>query len=466
MNLSADEILSIPHIAANDFDRMSTVVGVSTDSRTVERGQAFVAIRGERLDGHDFLSTAIQRSAAAIVVEARWVLQNATMMASIHVPRLVVDNTVQALGALARLHRRRFSIPVIAVGGSNGKTTTKEMIRTVLEQRYRVLATQGNLNNHIGVPHTLFKLDKDHEAAVIEMGTNHAGEIAYLCSVAEPTHGLITNIGREHLEHFGSVSGVAHAEGELFAWIGGRKGTAFVNADDARIVSMTRRLKQKVTFGFRSRFAHVRGSRPTLDEQGRSRFQARKAAGRSFDIEVPIPGVHNAANALAAAAIGLTLKVPSGSVAKALARFQAASKRMQTMQIMGATVLNDAYNANPDSMLAALATLGAIQTQGKRIAVLADMLELGTSAEKAHRAIGRALKKNGIDHVLAYGPLARHVVDAATSRVALHYDNKNVLAEHLKKLIAPGDVVLVKGSRGMQMEDIVTSLMDVHQTMA
>ncbi len=275
MKLTLSDMLAIPHQKAIGFDGLKNfnIPGISIDSRTVKTGELFIAIRGDQFDGHNFISKAIETGAACIIVESRWAEVNTAMMVSIHVPRLIVENTIHALGHLARMYRLKYTIPFIAVGGSNGKTTTKEMLRSILNQKYDVLHTEGNLNNHIGVPLTLFRLSKKHEVAVIEIGTNHPGEIEYLCTVLEPTHGLITNIGCEHLEFFGSIEGVAKAEGELFDWLAKHKGTSFVNMDDKHIVNL-KMPKKAIRYGFSSRSSvSIRGTVKSFDANGKALLQ-------------------------------------------------------------------------------------------------------------------------------------------------------------------------------------------------
>jgi UDP-N-acetylmuramoyl-tripeptide--D-alanyl-D-alanine ligase len=468
MNLKTEDLLSIPHRVAHAIDAATrwNATGVSTDSRNVNSGDVFVAIRGERFDGHNFVSTAVEQGAVAVIVDARWASSNGQMLARLYLPRLVVDDTVDALGSIARIVRRQFDIPVIAVGGSNGKTTTKEMIRSVLAQRLQVLATEGNLNNQIGVPQTLFRLDKKHDVAVIEVGTNHPGEIAHLCAVAEPTHGLLTNIGREHLEHFGSVEGVARAEGELWDWLAANWGTAFVNGDDAHIVRSARKVNKKVVYGFRSRTAAIKGSRLTTDDEGRASLSVRKGSKAAFRVQVAVPGLHNGFNALAAAAVGLSMGVAPTKIVEALSGLTAASKRMQVVHVNGVTILNDTYNANPDSVLAALATLSAYRTDGRRIAVLGDMFELGSAATESHRLVGRAVRRERIDLLLATGPFSQETVRASGMASAEHHPDKSSLVRRLQSMLQSGDVVLVKGSRGMQMEDVVSAITSTSRSAA
>lgn len=460
MTLTKSDILTLPHHEAIGFDGLKnfTIAGISINSRTIRAGDLFIAIRGTQFDGHNFVSKAIEMGACAIIVERRWAESNATMMVSIHIPRIVVEDSIHAFGQLANKYRRKFKIPVIAVGGSNGKTTTKEMIKSVLSQKYRVLSTEGNFNNHIGVPQTLLRLERKHTVAVVEIGTNHPGEIAYLCSVLEPTHGLITNIGQEHLEFFGSKEGVANSEGELFDWLGQHKGTAFINADDPLIARQSKKLKKSVRYGFSARTAAVRGKIQSFNSQAQAFLQIKHLAKKAFDITVGVPGKHNAQNALAASAVGLTLRVPMKSIQKALGSFQPASKRMQVQHCGDVSILNDTYNSNPDSMISALETLHTMSTQGKKIAILADMLELGPQAVELHQQAGTSLEGYGIDSLFTFGALAKHIHDAASVHMKAHFEQKQALIEHVAQTLASGDIILVKGSRGMKMEEVVESL--------
>jgi UDP-N-acetylmuramoyl-tripeptide--D-alanyl-D-alanine ligase len=460
MKLTKSDILAIPHVKAIGFDGLKNLKfnGISIDSRTVKAGELFLAVRGDQFDGHNFISKAIEAGAAGIVVDRRWAEINASMMVSINIPRLIVENTIQVLGNFANRVRRKFNIPVIAIGGSNGKTTTKEMIRSVLSTKYHVLCTEGNLNNHIGVPQTLFRLEKNHEVAIVEIGTNHPGEIEYLCSVLEPTHGLITNIGREHLEFFGSLEGVAKSEGELYAWIVKHHGVIFVNADDSYLARISRKNKKNVRYGFSARKVSVKGTIESFNEHAQALLHVKPTGKKAIDITVGASGEHNAKNALAAAAVGIELNVPISDIQKSLALFRSAGKRMEVQRIAQKTILNDTYNANPDSMIAALTTLQAMKTKGKKIAVLADMLELGPQAEELHRQIGKSTARYGVDILLTFGSLSKSIHNAAMVETKAHFENKIALTEYLMHALADGDIVLVKGSRGMKMEDVVIGM--------
>jgi UDP-N-acetylmuramoyl-tripeptide--D-alanyl-D-alanine ligase len=262
------------------------------------------------------------------------------------------------------------------------------------------------LNNQIGVPQTLFRLERKHEVAIVEIGTNHPGEIDYLCSVLEPTHGLITNIGREHLEFFGSLEGVAKSEGELFVWIEKHHGIILVNADDKYLVRLSKKNKKVIRFGFSARKVSVQGTIESYNANAQALLRVKPRSKRAFDTTLGVSGEHNAKNALAAAAVSLTMKVPPADIQKSLASFQPAGKRMQMQHIVQVTILNDTYNANPDSTLAALATLQAMKPTGKKIAVLGDMLELGNQAKELHRQIGKTAARCGVDILLTIGTLS------------------------------------------------------------
>lgn len=471
MKLSSTDILNIAHVQTLGFEnnKRFEVTGVSTDSRAVKQGDLFVALRGEKFDGHDFLTKAAESGARALVVDMKWAGMNTVMLSSLAPPRLVVENTVHALGRLAHQYRRQFKIPFLVVGGSNGKTTTKDMITAVLQMKYNVLSTEGNLNNHIGVPQTLFRLEKKHDVAVIEIGTNHFGEIEYLCNILEPTHALITNIGKEHLEFFKSLDGVAKAEGEAFWWLRthrAKKCVGFINGDDERIVKQAKGLKKNISYGFEKNSARVKGKLLGINEYACVSMEVKQKGKKLFSINLSVPGTHNGHNALAAATVGLAMRVPVKKIQQALSSFAGSSKRMQLLKLGGFTVLNDTYNANPDSVLAALATLSAASTYGKKIAVLADMLELGENAVNEHQKIGKAVGRHGVEYLLTYGPLAKHTYDAAEVPFKFHYEQKNVLAEYLSELMSKGDIVLVKGSRGMKMEEVVAFLSERFQQAA
>ncbi len=435
---------------------------VSTDSRTVSGSQIFFALRGEQFDGHNYVGDAIGKNAVCAIVDRKWFGEKQSERAHrgepVHLPLVVVDDTTRALGDLARIYRRKFSMPVIAVGGSNGKTTTKEMIAEVLDKKFRVLKTSGNQNNRIGVPLTIFGFKTVHEIAVVEIGTNHFGEIQRLCEILEPTAGIVTNIGNEHLEFFKNLNGVKKEEGRLFNYLAATKGTAFVNADDNNLVDLSKELKRKLIFGFTSRRGYLSGQMFGMDGRGCVLFEL-KYKNKTEVVSLRVPGFHNAMNALAAAAVGTYYGVKINEVKNALESYRAFEKRMEIVKAGGVTILNDTYNSNPESASAALRWLSAIRPKGKRIAVLADMLELGLSAKREHQKIGREIAKENLDYLFTFGNLGRDIAAAAECKIETEaFDDKDELSEKLLLAVGPGDVVLVKGSRGMKMEEVVKKL--------
>lgn len=457
MNLTTKELDMLTHIEFRNRHLLKgkKITGLSTDSRKICGGDLFIALKGTTFDGHTFVAGAFGKGAVAAIVDTSFAPGSLSEK-----PLLVVEDTTRSLGELAHLHRMKFKIPLIAIGGSNGKTTTKDMVSSVLAASYNVLSTEGNLNNHIGVPQMLLRLQKRHDIAVIEIGTNHPGEIEYLCHLLAPTHGLITNIGKEHLEFFKSMDGVAEEEGKLFEYLRKReKSVSFVNADDQLVRSKAKGMRHQVSYGMYAKRVDIGGTITGLDKKGQTSFEYKRRKPATRDtIRLRIPGEHNAINALAAVAVGLTFKVSTRHTRKALESFSPTAKRMRVLDYEGVIIYDDTYNANPDSMISALRTLSSADVTGKKIAVLGDMLELGEWGVEEHARVGREATRLGIDYVLTYGELARSIHEAAHVECALHYEQKNVLAEYLSELIAPGDAVLVKGSRGMKMEDIVTFL--------
>ncbi len=440
--------------------KFSSSTNISTDSRTVARGQIFFALRGEKFDGHDFVSAAVKKGAACAVVDRKWYRSAARAHRFVSgSPLVVVEDTTRALANLAQIYRRKFGIPVIAVGGSNGKTTTKEMVAKVLSRKYRVLKTAGNHNNQIGVPLTILRMKESHEAAVVEIGTNHPGEIERLCEVLAPSAGVITNIGAEHLEFFKTISGVRREEGKLFASLARDGGTAFVNTDDRLVAELAAMPRRRVNYGFlASSRRHVAGKLFGFDNKGCAVFEI-KFAGRTELVHLGVPGIHNAANALAAAAVGFRYGLSHPEVREALESFRSYDKRMQMEKVSGVTILNDTYNSNAESSIAALHWLSTVRAAGKRIAVLADMLELGGASVREHEKVGKEAANAGIDRLFTFGKMARRIAESARGHVETQsFDDKLRLLGTLLQTISSGDVVLVKGSRGMKMEEVVEGL--------
>jgi len=425
----------------------STVESVTTDTRALQPGQLFVALAGPRFDGHDFVAglDPTQAAGALLAREMRTSL-----------PRVVVDDTLTALQRLAAAWRRQSKATVVALTGSNGKTTVKEMIAAILIEEGEVLATRGNLNNHIGVPLTLLSIRPKHAFAVVEMGANHAGEIAALTAIAKPDIALVTNAGAAHLEGFGSIDGVARAKGEIFAGLGDY-GTAVINADDAYADYWRSRVEARtcLTFGLD---ANADVSARGIDDQT---LHLVTPAGDT-KIRLALPGRHNVRNALAAAAVAIAAGSGLVSIRTGLEKVTQVRGRLVPREgVHGARLLDDSYNANPGSFAAALEVL--IAQPGAHWLVLGDMAELGASGEALHRMVGDLARDSHVARLFALGKLSRAAADAFGAGAA-HFESRAALIEALHDALgadaSAGINVLIKGSRSMRMEQVVEALLD------
>ena len=444
MRLSeAAAMLEVPFAGAD-----AEVLRVSTDSRAIQPGDLFIALRGERFDGGAFAAQALQQGAAGVVLDRA---QAPEIAAAIR-----VDDTRLALGKLAAAWRARFRLPVVAITGSNGKTTVKEMLAAILRAEAgsdaAVLNTEGNLNNDIGLPLMLLRLRETHQFAVLEMGMNHAGEIDYLTRLARPDVAVLNNALAAHIGLLGSLENIARAKGEIFAGLTDA-GIAVFNADSA-YAGMWRELNARrcmLDFGLTPAAAIHGRYRPG----GFGSMLTIALPNAELEVELQVPGEHNAMNALAAAAAAFALDVSHRSIVAGLAGFGGVKGRLQrTAALHGSTFIDDTYNANPDSVRAALAVLA--QQPGRKLLVLGDMGELGSDAAAMHAQIGLAARAAGVDRLLALGELTKETA-AAFGAGAMHFERIQELLAELENELAPDTTVLVKGSRFMQMERVVKS---------
>ena len=429
--------------------------GVSIDSRKIDAGQLFFAIIGERLDGHQFVESAFENGGSGAIVERKVDLELKPGQFMVK-----VEDTTQALQELAHYYRNKFSdLKVVGITGSAGKTTTKDMTAAVLSQKYNTLKTKGNLNNYYGLPLTLFQLNSEHQVLVVEMGMSNLKEIELLATLAEPQIGIVTNVGYSHLENLKTIDNVAKAKQELVENLSGEK-IAVLNGDDNRVVEMAE-LADKVYFYGEREDAEFR--LVDFKEEGLqgSKMDFR-AFGTRYSFQLPLPGEHNAYNALAAIAVGNILDMNFADIQQGLMSFEPSAMRMDIQHLdSDITILNDAYNANPDSMKASLKVLS--RSEGRNIAVLGDMLELGEYAEESHREIGQFAAQLGIDQIIVKGEFKDIVADGAKQvgytgdKVTTYQDNQGII-EKLNAIIQPGDTILIKGSRGMAMEGIVDAI--------
>lgn len=423
------------------------ISGVSIDTRKITPGCLFICIIGERFDAHDFISDAIEKGAAAVMVSKD---------IDIAAPYVKVADTAKALLALGAYYRRLFDINVVGITGSVGKTTAKEFTYLALSSALNTVKTQGNLNNEIGLPQTLFNIDSSTRAAVIEMGMNHFGEISRLSEAAAPTVAVITNIGVSHIENLGSRAGILKAKLEILN--GMKPGSALILNGDDDLLSTVRNDKFKIyTFSVN---APADFKAQDISEQGGATTFSVSYFGKRQGIEIPAAGIHNVYNALAAFAVAVILKLDSKKAAAKLNEYTPAGMRQRIKKVGSITVIEDCYNASPDSMAAALKTLAGMGC-GKKIAVLGDMLELGSYSEKAHSDVGKAAAACGIDCLLAVGQETKHTVKAAREAGlsdSWHFDTKEQLQNFLFDKAQSGDCVLFKASRRVKLEDIMTSI--------
>jgi UDP-N-acetylmuramoyl-tripeptide--D-alanyl-D-alanine ligase len=435
--------------------------GICTDSRSLRAGELFLALKGDRFDGHDFISQVIDGGAGGVVAARdRWEAMGGSPLP---VPVIVVEDALAALGDLAAWWRQLHPVPLVAITGSNGKTTTKEMVAAVMARHWPILKNQGNLNNLVGLPLTLLQLTRAHEAAVVEMGMNHPGEIARLTQIAAPDVGLITNIHPAHLEGLGSIEGIQAAKGELFSGLSGRA-TIVVNRDDPRVVELATSFPGRhVGFSTLDPAAHVTVAKVVGMDHESTRFILR-LGDETREIRIHVAGRHHLANAVAAAAVAWALKIAPGDIAAGLASFRPFDKRMEILALAGRVhLINDTYNANPGSMTAALQTLRALKAGGRAVAVLGDMLELGERSPELHWKVGRIAAQEGVDYLLAMGKQAHHLLGGAAeggmpSECLIQGYDHGELAHKARALLTPGAWLLVKGSRGMRMEKVVDTL--------
>lgn len=431
------------------------VRGVSTDTRTLQKGNLYIPLKGAKFNGHAFVQDALDKGASAVL----WSETEGNPPRG--VPAIIVDDTLRALQRLAHRYRKQLSAKVIGITGSNGKTTTKDIVAALLATTYKVQKTEGNLNNHIGVPLTLLHLEEEVEMAVVEMGMSNFGEIELLSNIAEPDAAIITNIGEAHLQELGSREGIAQAKLEILSGL--KKNGLFVyHGDEPLLASRVPNLplpEHVLTFGQGNGNDYYPES-VELRANGTA-FTIRQAPNRSFFL--PILGKHHVYNALAAIAVARFFDVSWENVQEALSQLQVTRMRMEVIETKkGWTIINDAYNASPTSMKAALQLLQELTGYKKKIAVLGDMLELGDQEVEFHREIGAMLRPEIADYVFTYGELARHIALAARpffpdGRVNA-YEDKRALAKDLLAVVSTKDVILLKASRGMKLEELLYDL--------
>jgi UDP-N-acetylmuramoyl-tripeptide--D-alanyl-D-alanine ligase len=448
-SLSILQIAELSGAKLEQGDGKISIERISTDSRTIKKGELFVALRGENFDGHKFVEATAQAGAAGAIVDLKW---NGKIPAKFAIIR--AEDTLLAYQNLAANYRKALSIKVLAITGSNGKTSTKDFAASVLGRKFRVTKTQGNFNNHVGLPRTILEATSNDEVAVWEIGMNHPGEVAPLARIAAPNAAIITNIGVAHIEFMGTREAIAKEKGALVESVAA-EGTVILNADDPFSKGIAERTRAHVIFA-----GTKEGTVRAMDIQ-------QSADGSEFTIiegahrcraQLPVPGLHMVQNALLAVAAGRGFGLSLEEAAAGLASAPLTKARLQIKEINGVQFLDDSYNANPDSMKAALQTLVELDTDGKKIAVLGEMRELGTETERGHQEVGEAAAAFGIDHLVGIGEMGA-IISRAAEKAGLEKStvvgSTSEAAELLLEIAAPGDLILIKGSRLARMEDVI-----------
>ena len=448
--LTVENILKVSRGALLQGNSTARIREISIDSRTIEKGDIFLAIKGERYDGHSFVAEALRKGAVGAIVSRKMRGKEASI--------IYVGDTIKALQDIAYFHRRKFEIPIVAIAGSNGKTTTKDILSRIFSQRMKVLSSEKSFNNEIGVPLTLLRLSVEHQIAVMEIEMNNRGGIAHLAALSRPTAGIITNAGHSHLEFFNSFDEIAASRGELLEAIG-EDGISIINVDDAKKDLFFRKAKGKVvTFGIKER-ADFQG-KITEDSGWSTSFVLNGAV----EIELSVPGYGNLYNALAAAAAASVFGMSFEEIKSGIEKFSSSPMRMEVLSKGTLRIINDTYNANPESVKMAINVLASVPTRGRRVAILGDMLELGAWSNIAHRDIGRLLASSPIDVLVTVGSEAAYIaeeVSDSSDKEVFTLDTTEEAEKKIARIIKSDDLILVKGSRALKMEKIVDVLLSL-----
>lgn len=449
--LKASEVVAATNAVRNDIK----FTGITTDSRAVHPGELFIALKGENFDGHNYCAKAVELGAAGVVISHE--VDNLPQGTAI----FMVQDTLKAYQELARAYRlKQKNLKVFAITGSNGKTSTKDLLAACLGSKYNVVKTQGNFNNEIGLPKTLLEIKYDTDIAVVEMGMRGLGQIAELCAIAEPDSAIITNVGETHMELLGSMENIGKAKSEIVEELS-ENGFAVLNGDNEYVLKAAAKTKAKVIYFGLGENCDYRGSDIVTSSMGTSFICTEKATGKSVKVHLQLIGEHNVYNALSAIAGAACYGVSLEGSALALATARLTGSRQEIIYIGDFTFINDAYNASPASMEAALKTLAEAKKaslgKSRTIAVLADMLELGDISEDAHRRVGRWAEQYNIDYVLTYGEQAAYISEefSKLGGTTKHFQTRKDAADHLRILASAGDIILLKGSNSMHVEKML-----------
>lgn len=453
LKITLEDLFNLPTAEILNPDAFNGAEGISIDSRNMKKGLLFIAIKGEKFDGHDFISEAVKKGASAVMINAdslgRYDKINKTI--------ITVKDTTAALGAIAAVWRNKLKAKVISVTGSNGKTSTKDMLAVVLSQKLNTVKTEANNNNHIGVPLTILQADEKCKALVLEQGTNHFGEIEYSANISRPDFALITNIGDSHLEFLVNREGVYKEKSALFTVTSKHKGVCFVNTDDPVIKKHASRIKNKVTFGFNGK-PDVKGEILGYTGDGKSILSV-SYRNKELTVELPVYGLSNAKNFLAVCAVAFKMGLTAEEIAAGALKMKDAKGRLQAAKFSDFILFDDTYNSNPASVEAAVEVLENISAYSKKVLILGDMLELGVKADKLHKDLYKIIPNKKEYTVLTIGALMKNLSGKLRKNVnRKHFASRESLSAYLKKFDFSDSAVLVKGSRGMKMEDFANTI--------
>jgi UDP-N-acetylmuramoyl-tripeptide--D-alanyl-D-alanine ligase len=453
VNITLKDLFNLPTASIYNPDGYKSVVHVTIDSRDVKPNSIFIAIKGNKFNGHDFVTEALDKGANAVIINEDELKKYENSDGTL----ITVENTVQSLGDLANAWRKKLSAKVIGITGSNGKTTTKEILAVLLSEKYKVQATVRNNNNHIGVPLTIFSCNEKHQFLIAEIGTNHFGEIAYSSKILQPDFALITNIGASHLEYLKNLQGVKKEKLALFDDTEKNKGLVFINVDDSRLKPLVNKYKN-ISFGFNNE-TDVRASIKGYTNDGKTILRLQNK-GTSFECVSPLLGEHNAKNLIAAIVIALKLGLTKNEILKGIEKIKPVKQRLTAKIVDKVLLIDDTYNANPQSMRAAFEAVKNILHYPKKIAILGDMFELGAESKKEHELLAVSIRKNKIHEVYLLGKEMKYLAKKLQGEkiICKHFTTREKLDHFINDHSLQNSVVLVKGSRGMKMEDFANQI--------
>jgi UDP-N-acetylmuramoyl-tripeptide--D-alanyl-D-alanine ligase len=455
IHLNIEDIFNIPSAVIYNPDMLKSIYHVSIDSRNIKKNTLFIAIKGERFDGHDFIDEVVKKGTSAVLISEK----NFKKIKDLDIPDIpviTVKDTTIALGEVAKLWRSKLKTKIIGITGSAGKTTTKEILATLLSEKFKVNKTFANNNNHIGVPLTILSTKEKHSVLVAELGTNHFGEIPYTASIVSPDFALITNIGDSHLEYLKNRKGVFTEKVVLLKETIKRGGKVFINNDDKILKEFGKTIKNEITFALNEK-ADYKASIKGYDKLARPQIEI-KTKKNIFSATLPISGEKNVLNFTAAYAIASELGLTDAQIQKSVKKINSYNKRLEIKSYKKFTLINDTYNANPDSMKSSLEILNKIESQKRKIAVLGDMFELGNESKSRHIELASFINKTKVDEVYSIGKMMKLMNQKLNGKTKIHqhFNNRESLKKHLKRFDTKNSVVLVKGSRGMKMEEFVS----------